>query len=128
MLSALIYLSNGPTVSMAMLSLSVAGVALENGPVYAALQAVIPERTRAISISVIYLLANLLGVGFGPLLVGALSDALHPYFGAEALRYALLAMCPGFLAGGWLLWQAARTVVADAETSDGSQQARRVEA
>lgn len=122
--SALIYLSGKSSVSMVLLTISVAGVALENGPVYAALQAVIPERTRAVSISVIYLLANLLGVGFGPLIVGALSDSLHPYFGAESLRYALLAMCPGFLVGGWLLWQAARSVVLDTELALGAVRER----
>lgn len=112
--SAFIYLSTRPATSMTLLAIAVVGVALENGPVYAALQTVIPERTRAISISVIYLLANLLGTGLGPLLVGSLSDALHPLLGTEALRYALLAMCPGFVVGGWLLWQSAKSVAADA--------------
>lgn len=124
--SALIYLSTKSSVSMALLGLSVVGVAFENGPVYAALQAVIPERTRAISVSVIYLLANLLGVGMGPLLVGALSDTLRSVLGAESLRYALLAMCPGFIAGGWLLWEAARGISADAEriAADGEEGGR----
>lgn len=117
LVSAFIYLSSRSSVSMALLAVSVAGIALENGPVYAALQAVIPERSRATSISVIYLLANLLGVGFGPLIIGVLSDSMQPRLGAEALRYALLAVCPGFLVGGWLMWRAAMTVAADARAA-----------
>jgi hypothetical protein len=35
---------------------------------------------------------NLIGLGFGPLLVGAVSDALNPVFGQESLRYSLTAM------------------------------------
>lgn len=116
-LSAFVYLCKDAHVSMALLALAVTGLALEIGPIYAIAQTVIPERMRAISISVIYLFANLLGAGVGPLIVGALSDALRPHLGAESLRYALLAMSPGYLAAGWLLWQAGRTVVGDAEAA-----------
>lgn len=113
--SALIYLSRNSTVSVTLLGLAVICVCLQNGPIFAATQTVVPERMRAISISVIYLFSNLLGAGVGPLLVGALSDALHRFAGAESLRYALLAMCPGYILAAWLLWQAARTVSGDAE-------------
>lgn len=113
--SVIIYLSRDPIVSMLLLSIAVIGAAVQNGPLYAATQTVIPERMRAISVSVMYLFASLVGGGLGPFFVGALSDALHPYLGAESLRYALLAMCPGFLVSGWLLWRAARTVASDTE-------------
>lgn len=113
-LSAFIYLVKDPAVSMSLLGLGIIGSAIGNGPVFATIQTVVPERMRAISISLIYLFANLLGTGLGPLLVGGLSDALHAYFGAESLRYALLAMCPGYLVGGAVLWAAARMVLADA--------------
>jgi hypothetical protein len=32
---------------------------------------------------------NLVGLGAGPLVVGAASDMLHPFFGKDALRWAL---------------------------------------
>lgn len=115
--SAFIYLSTNAYVSVALLGISVIGGALESGPVSAVTQTVVPERMRAICISVIYLFSNLLGAGLGPLAVGALSDALRPHLGDASLRYALFAMCPGYLAGGWLLWRAARSVVADTETA-----------
>lgn len=113
--SALIYLSRDSSVSMALLTLGTVGVALQTGPTYAVTQTVIPERMRAISISIVYMFASLVGGGLGPFLVGGLSDLLHPHLGVESLRYSLLAMCPGYLISGWLLWRAARTVVADAK-------------
>ena len=56
-----------------------------------------------------------MGRGLGPLVVGALSDALRPLVGDESLRYALLAVCPGYLWGGWQLWQGSRSVAHDLE-------------
>ena len=38
------------------------------------------------------LLINLIGLGLGPLAVGALNDRLAPSLGDEAVRYSLLAM------------------------------------
>lgn len=115
--SAFIYLSTDSFVSITLLAVAVGIGALQSGPLFAAIQTVTPERVRAVSISVIYLFANLLGAGLGPLAVGALSDVLHPYFGAESLRYALLAMCPGFIAGCLLYWRASRSVAADVEAA-----------
>ena len=120
-LSACVYLSRDLYISLALLGLAVAGGTLHYGPMFATTQTVVPERMRATSIALIYLFSNLVGGGLGPLVVGALSDVLHPHFGAESLRYALLAVCPACLAGTWLLWQAARSVVADTEVVDGRE-------
>ena len=68
---------------------------------------------RAISIAVIYLFANLIGLGLGPLVAGAVSDALRPYLGEESLRYALLTLCPGYAWVAWHLVRASRTVDRD---------------
>lgn len=36
------------------------------------------------------LCVNLFGLGLGPMLIGVASDLLHPRFGQESLRYALI--------------------------------------
>jgi hypothetical protein len=90
---------------------------MNNGPLYATIQTLVPQRMRAVSIAVIYLFANLIGMGLGPLAAGALSDALKPLVGEESLRYALLILCPGYLWGGWHAWQAGRTVGRDLEAA-----------
>lgn len=115
--SATTYISNSPYVAFALLGLGVIGSGLQGGPLFATIQTVVPERMRAVSVSVVFLFANLVGTGLGPLAVGALSDTLHPMFGQESLRYALLAMCPGYVWGGWQLWCGAKTVREDAEES-----------
>jgi len=83
------------------------------GPVFATIQTLAPARMRATAISLIYLLANLIGMGLGPLAAGALSDALQKWFAADSLRVALLALCPGYVWAGWYLWKASKTVSGD---------------
>jgi MFS family permease len=84
---------------------SVAGIAV-NGPVFAVIQTLVPERMRAVAIALVYLFANLVGMGFGPWVAGLLSDALRPWFGQESLRYALVALSPGYFWVAWHLWAA----------------------
>lgn len=112
---SLIYLSHNYYIAFAWMALSSLGSAAIYGPLYATLQTLVPPRLRAMSIAIFYLFANLIGAGLGPLAVGALSDALRSVFGEESLRYALLAVCPGFLWASWHLWRASRTVTRDIE-------------
>lgn len=112
-LSACIYLSRNPYLGLGFLALATVGLNMTNGPLFATIQTLVPERMRAVSIAIIFLVANLIGMGLGPLAAGALSDALLPWLGQESLRYALLALCPGYLWGAWHLWQASRTVTGE---------------
>lgn len=113
--SAFAYLSKSGYTALVLIGVAGSGLFMAAGPLFAITQTVVPDRMRAISVSVLYLFANLIGMGLGPLVVGVVSDTLRPLLGEESLRYALLAMCPGYGIGCWLLWQGARTVVADAE-------------
>jgi hypothetical protein len=54
---------------------------------------------RAMSAALTMLLINLIGMGLGPLAVGALNDRLTPSLGDEAVRYSLLAMMGVHLLG-----------------------------
>lgn len=83
------------------------------GPLFATIQTMVPERMRAVAFAVIYLFANLLGMGFGPLATGAMSDAFRPWAGEESLRFALLVLSPGYLWAASHAWLAARTVKRD---------------
>lgn len=64
--------------------------AFYHGPTLAIVQGLAQVRMRAISAAVYIFIVNLVGLGLGPLAVGVLSDLLHPSFGVESLRYALL--------------------------------------
>jgi predicted MFS family arabinose efflux permease len=113
LISACIYLSTNYYLAFALIGIGAAGLGTVIGPLFATIQTLVPSQMRAVSISVVFLVSNLIGGGLGPLAVGALSDTLRPVVGEASLRYALLAMCPGYLWGGWHFWRASRTVSRD---------------
>lgn len=115
-LSAFVYLSTNVYVAFGLLGLGYIAFATAYGPLFATVQTLVPQNMRAMSIAVIYFFANLIGLGLGPLMAGALSDALRPILGGESLRYALLALCPGYIWAGWHLALASRSVSRDLET------------
>lgn len=112
-LSACIYLSPNHYAALVFLALATAGGATTAGPLFATIQTLVRPDMRAISIAAVYLFANLIGMGLGPLAAGALSDGLRPWFGDDSLRYALLILCPGYAWCGWHLWRASTTVSGD---------------
>jgi MFS family permease len=83
------------------------------GTFFAIVTTVVQHGLRASATAVLMLIGSLVGQGFGPLVTGALSDALRAQLGQESLPYASLAMCPGFLWAAWHLWRASRSVSAD---------------
>jgi len=87
--------------------------ALATAPAYALVQSLVPERMRATAVAVLFLLSNLIGLGIGPVVVGALSDGLSAHYGVESLRIALLACTPGYFLVAVSYWKASRTVIAD---------------
>lgn len=113
LVSACIYISPNQYVAFGFMGLAMLGGSTAIGPLFALIQTIVPTHMRAQAVAVIYLFANLIGMGLGPLAVGVLSDAMHPYLGQESLRYALLSMSFGYLWGGWHAWRAARTVLDD---------------
>lgn len=57
---------------------------------YTAMQELSPLRMRAMGSAVMLLCLTLLGIGFGPLLVGMLSDFFAAQYGAKSIQRALL--------------------------------------
>lgn len=118
-ISSCIYLSPNEYVAFGLMALATIGVSTATGPLFATIQTLVPSRMRAMSIAIIYLFANLIGMGLGPLAAGALSDAFRPLVGEESLRYALLTLSPGYLWAGWHLTQASKTVAWDLQSARG---------
>lgn len=116
-MSAGMYLASDYRLAFGLMALSTVGLYTVYGPLFATLQTLVSSRMRAVSLAAIYLFSNLIGMGLGPLAAGALSDALRPIFGEESLRYALVALCPGYLWAALHLWQGSRTVTRDLETA-----------
>jgi MFS family permease len=82
-------------------------------PVFALLQRVMPEGMRATALAVVMLLANLIGMGLGPLAVGILSDRLSAAFGTDSLRYAMLAVSVLALWAAYHFWKVGTSAEAD---------------
>jgi MFS transporter, Spinster family, sphingosine-1-phosphate transporter len=112
-ISAGIYLSPSHYLAFGLMAITTFAYGMTIGPLFATIQTLVPDRMRAMAFALIYLFANLIGMGLGPLLAGALSDALRPVVGEESLRYALLALCPGYFWAAWHLWRASKAVVHD---------------
>jgi len=126
--SAAIYVTPNYRLAFAEISVFTLGMYGTTGPLWATIQSVVPERTRATAIATLYLFANLIGSGCGPLAIGALSDFFTPWAGSESLRYVLLAASPGFLWGAWHLWRSSASVLQDIDdVCRGSSQTARSE-
>ena len=88
-------------------------ISLIFAPLYSSIQSLVEERMRAVALAIVMMLANLIGLGFGPVAVGVLSDFLEPRFGQESLRYSLLLFSPGYLWCAYHSWKTAQTIEED---------------
>src|SRR5204862_7848784 len=80
------------------------------GPIFAIAQTVARPSMRALASALILLTATCFGQGVGPLVVGALNDALKAAFGAQAVRYSPLSTAVTTTLGALLFVWAARSI------------------
>lgn len=88
------------------------------GPTYALLQRLVLDEMRATTMAVVMLLANLIGFGLGPQIVGIISDALMPVVGSESLRYAMMILSFIALWAAYHFWKGGSTVQRDLAAID----------
>ena len=67
------------------------------GTTIATTQSLVGLRMRATASAILMLVANIIGLGLGPLSVGILSDYLLPIYGADSLKQAMLILLPFFM-------------------------------
>ncbi|MFA5963545.1 MAG: MFS transporter [Sphingomonas sp.] len=77
-------------------------------PVVTAVQHLVPAHMRATASASFLLINNLIGLGAGSFVLGAVSDGLTARFGDEALRYAMLGGLSLYLLAGVLMWLASK--------------------
>jgi len=82
--------------------------------VLATVQTLSPATMRARATALLLTVSTLVGIGLGAPIAGALSDALTPAYGKEAIRYSLLSI----VVVGWLwamlhYWLGSRTLTRD---------------
>ena len=76
-------------------------------------QGLVAPGLRATASATQLAVTNIVGYGIGPVLVGALNDALAPRLGAGAIRWSLLAAAVVGAASAVFFWQCARTLRED---------------
>ena len=83
------------------------------GPVITAVQHLVPATQRSTASACFLFVNNLIGLGLGTWYFGAVSDALTPRFGTEALRYAIYSGLAFYVASAALFALAARGLKRD---------------
>jgi MFS family permease len=78
---------------------------MAGAPAYASIQGLVQPRVRATASAIFMLGLNLIGLGLGPVTVGAVSDLLHShgFGGPDGLRWAMLGICEAVLVGATFL-------------------------
>ena len=83
------------------------------GPAYACVQGLVRKEARAVAASVMLFGQNLIGLGLGPFVFGALSDWLAPQAGSESVRWVLYsAAWLGFIPA-FYFWRASLRLTAE---------------
>lgn len=104
-------LSHSATITFLLFLVPQALVYIWLGPVTTAVQHLVPAHMRASASASFLLINNLIGLGLGSWSIGALSEAMRPSFGPEALRYAIAAAMGLYVLAGVLMWWGSRRLV-----------------
>jgi len=83
------------------------------GPAFGTIQNLAPTRMRALASAMLLFILNIIGLGFGPFLVGLVSDLLTDAYGTEALRYSVLLSTAAYFWAGAHFLMAGRTIRQD---------------
>ena len=106
-----------PAVMIALMFCGGVIIAATYPPMYALLHAVCGSARRVMAIATALFVANLVGLGLGPLSVGVLSDLFaHTLGPTNGLRYAIVAVSSALIPAGLLLVGAAAYLRADLES------------
>ena len=88
------------------------------GPAIAVAHLLVPASMRALTSAILFLVLNLIGLGFGPLIVGIISDLLAPTLGVESLRWAMSCILIVSTVASILFFSAARKMKVDLMLND----------
>ena len=107
-----IFLSN-TALALTCLGLCASLQSVYLGPSLAVAHSLVPASMRALTSAVFFLVINLVGLGFGPLVVGFISDLLKSTFGLGSLRWALSVIIPIGVTSAMLFFATAKKLLGD---------------
>lgn len=108
-----------PVGAMSFLILAVASAlgSMWYGPVWATAQNLVPSGMRAMTSAMLLFVINIIGLGIGPLAIGALSDYLRSSLGDDALRVAILVIAALVIPAAAFMYAASRRLSKDWEAA-----------
>ncbi len=109
------YLATDTTWAIVLLAFPVSVGALYFGPTLAMLHTLVKPEMRLLASAILLFINNIIGLGFGPLIIGVLSDYFSADYGARALPYAMVISTLLAIWASFHLWLAALTLRADIE-------------
>lgn len=108
-----LFLAN-TTLSLACLGCCVALQSTYLGPAISVAHHLVPASMRALTSAILFFVLNLVGLGFGPLTVGIISDRLRPALGVESLRWGMSIVLVVGVAATLLFFATARKMEGEA--------------
>ena len=113
--AAIAILSNDTVVALSALAVVKVCYSAFLAPSIAITHNLVPPNMRAFSSAVLFFVLNFIGLGFGPLVIGLVSDLLEPTFGIYALRWAMLITIVAVVMAIGMYFKASRYVDQDLE-------------
>jgi len=101
-LLAMMFMAKNSAMALLLFILPAATMNVYLAPVLAEAQGLVALRMRATTSALVLLIINIIGLAFGPLITGSLSDYLEPRFAEESMRYSLLIVTLVILP--WAVW------------------------
>jgi MFS family permease len=91
------------------------GIAAAAPAIFTILHRVCGSSRRSLAVAILFFFANLIGLGLGPVITGALSDAFTAAYGPVGLRYALMIALAILIPAGMTMWAVSTTIDHDVE-------------
>ncbi len=107
------FLTSSPVLAWILLLIPNALTLVFVGPMTTAVQHLVPSHMRATAAACFLFINNLVGIGGGSWLMGAISDQMTPRFGEEALRYSAVLATSLYLVAALLALLATRPLRRD---------------
>ena len=100
-------------LSAACLGLCVLLQSMYLGPSIAVAHSLVPASMRSLTSAILFFALNFVGLGFGPLVVGMISDLLAPSLGVESLRWAMSIILVVSVASSAMFFATAKKLLVD---------------
>lgn len=101
-----VFLSDSASVALLFLVIPVMLGNFYQATTFAQTQTLVGLRMRSVAAAILLFIINIVGLAFGPSVVGMVSDLLAPHYGAHSLRWALLICSMGNLWAAFHYWRA----------------------